>query len=145
MNEDDAFERELEAFRPIPPSPEMKHRIAERLAVPVRERSIPLSNSQWRMAALVGWLLAASLASVIVWRGESKMEDRDPFAVRIEPDLTSAFGESSPSLWSYRKAFNQSSESLDALLDQHAARMLSTQRSGATLALAIYPFEIDAL
>jgi len=146
MNDHDSLELELAALRPRGPSAALKKRIADRLAQDAPQRSESQSNSQWRMAAIVGWLLAASLASVMVWRGGPAAVRVESVGPQLDPALAAAFRESSPSIWAYGRAMRRSPEALDELLDRHAMHTLEAkQGSGPNLLMANAHFEIDTL
>lgn len=108
----DPLEAELAALRPHEVSPELRRRVAERLAdaAPGRVRRLG-----W--LALAGGLAAACLAAVLFgwWarRGEPK-----PMAVRPAPPA--AVEGPGPTLLAYERALARSPEELDALLDRDA-------------------------
>jgi hypothetical protein len=106
----DPLEAELEALTPREPSPELRRRVSERLAVtPAARRQL------WRSEAVLA-LAAAVLAAIglSLPRPAVNVRPPDPPAVvRADPG---------PSLAAYERALARSPEALDALLDRHAAR-----------------------
>jgi hypothetical protein len=104
MTPDDALERELEALRPRPPSPELGRRIGGRLARPRRLR------------------IGASLAAAAIAAGVvvSVLLHRPP-APLVEPPPTVEMA-TPPSVLAYGQAFAQSPAALDAMLDEQAVR-----------------------
>jgi hypothetical protein len=128
MTDYDPLESELAALRPHQPSAELKRRIAGSLAEgslrPKTENS-----SLWRGAALVGGLLAASLAAVLVWQGGNQRFLPEP--IEMTDHIAFDFDESLPSLWSYRAAMRHSPGSLETLFDKHAEQTLAHKSGGA--------------
>jgi hypothetical protein len=113
MNEHiDALEAELRGLRPHEPSPQLRQRIGERLdadARPVRRR--------WTLA-LAASLAAACVAAAVYLR----RDEVQPNAVAPPQEaVVSAFDDSMPSAWVYRRAMRQSAEELNALLARHAS------------------------
>jgi uncharacterized protein YjeT (DUF2065 family) len=110
----DPLEAELSALRPHEVSPELRRRVAERLADAPPRR---LRRLGW--LALAGGLAAACLAAVLLgwWarRGEQK-----PVAVRPRPAPPAAVEGPGPTLLAYERALARSPEDLDALLDRDA-------------------------
>jgi hypothetical protein len=91
-------------------------------------------------------LLAASLAAVILWRGDNRTNDADAQAATTELDLHTAFDESSPSLWSYRSAVLQSSDSLHYVLNKYDAHTLVHKAGGAPdLLVPRFNSDIDSI
>jgi hypothetical protein len=101
----DPFEQKLQSFRPRPPSPTLRRRIAGQLAAaPVR---------RWRAAATA--LVAACVAlAVLLPRG------RGPDTVVVIPPPPPAAGP--PTVLAYHQALARSPEALDDLLDRQAVR-----------------------
>ena len=125
MSDFDPLEVELAALRPREPSADLMRRIASRLA----EASLPRKkehSSSWRGGALVGGLLAASVAAVLAWQGGNPRIAPQPDTA-ADFDIIVDFDESLPSLWSYRAATLQSPEPLNALLDKYADRSVVTK------------------
>jgi hypothetical protein len=136
MNQHDSLELELAALRPHAPSPELMKRIAERLGAAPSAEPRQRTSKAWRRGAIVSTLLAASLAAIVLWRGDARTSDADVPAVTIELDLRTALDESSPSLWSYRRAVLQSSGSLDDVLNRFDVRTFEPKAGGAPDLLA---------
>ena len=119
MNESyDPLETELEALRPRGVSPELERRITERLA----ETRIVRRRLPWG-PALAGALAAACVAAVLLAWGDRGYERN---GIDSEPPVVVVNGNSKPTVQAYRRALAQSSQTLDALLDKHAARTLAT-------------------
>jgi hypothetical protein len=123
MNEStDPLEAELAALAPQPASPELKARIEDALADEPRRRPPPAKRSLARpgpVLALAAGLAAGLLVALLVQRGSRDL----PAALPDEmprPTLASAFDESLPSVWTYRRAVVGSPRELDELLDKHA-------------------------
>jgi len=120
MTEFDALESELAAMQPRQPSDGLKTQIAERLALSAARSIEPESRRVQRRVAIIGVLAAACLAAIVVWRDFTPPMEPEPQQVSHDLLVATAFDSDSPSVWSYRKALTQSSESLGELLDQHS-------------------------
>jgi hypothetical protein len=120
MTEFDALESELAAMQPRQPSDGLKTQIADRLASSPPKSIQPASRRAQRRVALFGGLAAACLAAIVIWREISPAVELAPPQVSHDFLVATAFDADSPSVWSYRKALSQSSESLGELLDQHS-------------------------
>jgi hypothetical protein len=129
MTDHDALEIELAAMKPREPSAKLRERIACRLAETGDHRAQD-HPTVWRGIALVGGLLAASLAAIAAWHAGKEQTSPGPAATPAR-HVTMAFDRSSPSLWSYRMAMRQSSEAVDRLLDEYANRTLANKSGGA--------------
>jgi hypothetical protein len=103
MTPDDALERELESFRPRPPSPELRRRIGGQLARPRRFRL---------GASLAAAIAAGVVVSVMLHRPPAPPIEPPPIVVMATP----------PSVLAYGQAFAQSPAALDAMLDEQAVR-----------------------
>jgi hypothetical protein len=122
MTEFDALETELAAMRPRKPSGKLKTRIAEQLtSAPPRSIQTPPHGVQ-RRVAIIGGLAAACLAAIVIWRELIPAMENGPPQASHDLLVARAFDSGSPSVWSYRKALTQSSESLAELFDQHSAQ-----------------------
>jgi hypothetical protein len=107
MTPDHSFEEELRAFRPRPPSPGLRHRVARQL------NAAPL---WWSRAALAGGLAAAGLlAAAVLGRAPTLPPGGLPAPPRVEVAVTPP-----PTLAVYRRALAGSPEALDGLLTRHA-------------------------
>jgi hypothetical protein len=128
MNEHfDPLEAELAALRPREPSPDLKSRIAERLAAD------GLANPPTTGKPIARWLaiqainaaaLAASLVmAALLWRGQRPtiVERPDDKAVQPIAPIAIALDRSLPSVWTYERALARSAGDLDAALDKHAS------------------------
>jgi hypothetical protein len=112
----DPLEAELSALRPLEVSPELRRRIAERLADSPPAKYRPA----WRFA-LVGGLAAACLAAVLVrWGGGGGVKPT-PIVVAVPPAQVVDVERSGTTLLAYQRALARSPEELDALLDRDAA------------------------
>jgi hypothetical protein len=110
----DPLERELAALTPPAVSPELRQRIADRLARP------PAWRRAWPFA-LAGGLIVASVAAVLVW-DRSRHAPRDEPRPVVVPQSSPAVAPASPepTLLVYRRALARSPEELDAVLGGHA-------------------------
>jgi hypothetical protein len=111
----DPLEAELSALRPHEVSPELRRRIARRLAdvPPARVRGL-------RWLALAGGLAAAGLVVVLLWRAGGPRVEPKPTIVRTPPAPPLEVEDVGPMLLAYQRALARSPEDLDALLNQHA-------------------------
>jgi hypothetical protein len=110
----DPLERELAGLTPQPVSPELRHKIADRLA------RAPATRRAWWLA-LAGGLIAATAMLVVVWNGSrhaSRVEPGPAIVPQPPPAVEPASTE--PTLIVYRHALARSPENLDAVLDEHA-------------------------
>jgi hypothetical protein len=122
MNSSD-LERELARLRPAPISRRLSDRISAQLGAAASRSGGSLANR----LRLCGQRLAllATAAGLLV--GAAMFFAEAPPSP-VAPVATATVA--APSLLNYQRAFAQSSESLDALIDAHAARLgLSTGRS----------------
>jgi hypothetical protein len=103
MTPDDELERELQSFRPRPPSPALRRGIRSRL------------NRRRLFAVTAGSAIAAGVVIVLLLNRPG----HPPDLVIVPP---AAEGLPAPSLLSYRQAAAESSEALDDLLDKQAVR-----------------------
>src|SRR3954451_18100774 len=119
MNEtNDPLEDELSAFRPIEVSPELRRRIAERLAHPA-----PLGSRRPWTIALAGAFAAAGLAAILLGWGvgpgvhvdHTRQADVGPPPAAPAPRADEV-EDPLPTLQAYRRAAARSPEDLDALL-----------------------------
>jgi hypothetical protein len=106
----DPLERELQAFRPRPPSPELRRRAANELSAPPRRL--------WRAALVSGLAAAGLLAAAVLLRTPTPPQRPDPPGV---PAVVTA-GDPPPTVQAYRRALAESPEALDRLLARHADR-----------------------
>jgi hypothetical protein len=119
MNEEvDPFEAELLALRPLGVSPDLRRRVAERLA-----ESPPGKPRRLWQVALAGGLAAACLAAAFYWWTSRRVE---PEVVQPKPPLPVEAEDPPPSLQAYRLALARSPEELDALLDKQAVTTSET-------------------
>jgi hypothetical protein len=110
MTPDDSLERELESYRPRPPSPALRRRIGRRLDRPWR----------LRFSAAVA---AAAAAAALIFVSVSYRSPPGPTArPAVEPVTT-------PTVLAYERAFDRSPADLDGLLDEQAVR--SSERSAS--------------
>jgi hypothetical protein len=122
MTEFDVLETELAAMRPRQPSDELKTRIAERLASSPPRSTQPPSRRVQRRVAMIGGLMAACLAAIVIWRELIPGTEHVPPQAAQDLLVARALDLGSPSVWSYRKALTYSSDSLAELLDQHSIK-----------------------
>jgi hypothetical protein len=94
---------------------------------------------------LVGGLLAAGLAAVIVWRGSSEPIALQPVPT-LEANVATAFDKSLPSIWSFRCALSQPRPALDEVLDKYGNQTLEQKSGGApVLLVARFNSDMDSL
>jgi hypothetical protein len=111
----DPLETELSALRPREVSPELRRRVAERLA----ESSPTRRRWMWRIA-VTGGLAAAFVAAVLFpWRA-GRRDDRAPVAVVDQPALAVVAKGTFPTLIEYERALARSPEELDSVLKRGA-------------------------
>ena len=118
----DRFETELNSLRPQPPSNALRQRIDEQLTAEPNADPRP-SRSRWWAAAM---LTAASLAIAFL---VTQMTDDDRSTKIAAPTTASEVQESPlplPTMIAYRQASRRSPETLETLLDEHAARLFPT-------------------
>jgi hypothetical protein len=143
MIEHERFEQELRALQPREPSAELTRRIASRLAAtpahPAKEQP-PF----WRGSALVGGLLAASVAAIIAWQGGRPSTEEAPSA-SLDVDVANVFDESLPSLWTYRRTLSREAQSVNRLLDRHASGGRDSAPPAAAFIVARSGFDVDRM
>jgi hypothetical protein len=141
MSELDPLELELASLQPREPTAVLKERIAGRLAESTIRRTHD-EPSYWGGSLLVGGLLAASLAALLAWQRGARENGVAP-SMTLDASMAAALDGSAPTLWSYRRALQ--SNSLDELLDRHAARSLERHSGASAFMLARSNFDIDAM
>jgi len=111
-----SFEAVLRGFRPHPPSPAWRGRIAQQLARPT-----PVTRSLRPRVALAGGLIAAGVALLAVLQvtGPAKRDGHIAERSTLKRPIT-------PTVRAYRQALAQSPASLDALLDEQAVQSAQT-------------------
>lgn len=108
----DPLEAELSALRPREVSPDLRRRVAERLA------EAPLSTRRWWWRlALAGALAAAGLAAALFWGIGGRHIEPEPVFPPAPAVKAEDYG---PTVLAYERALARSPEELDALLNQHA-------------------------
>jgi hypothetical protein len=107
----DPLERELAALTPPAVSPELRRRIADRLARP------PAWRRAWPLALAAG-LVAAGVAVLVYPRGGGPVQPVPVVPPAPAPAAEPASPE--PTLIVYWRALARSPEELDAVLDEHA-------------------------
>jgi hypothetical protein len=105
MTPDDELERELESFRPRPPSPELKRRIGVRL-------------NRRRILAFVATAAVAAGVVIVLLSNRPPPPAPDP----VVPPTWTAAELPAPSLSAYRHAAARSPEEFESLLDRQAVR-----------------------
>jgi hypothetical protein len=132
MNEPyDPLEAELAALQPREPSPELRQRIESELSP--RWLRVAQRTAAGRAVgiALATALAACALVSFVLRPGPRPTiaQPRDEIP---RPNLTAAFDDSLPTIWTYQRALSRSASDLEALLDKHAALSSSSARSTPT-------------
>src|SRR5688572_25354778 len=122
MNDDhDPLEAELAALTPVPPSQNLKERLAERLSAagPAPAGWLSVAKRTTAGAALGAGLIAASLAmALLLWQRSRPVGEAEPSVTFSPLPVAAAFDDSLPSVWAYRRALGRSVQELDALLDK---------------------------
>ena len=143
MNEHDAFDAELAALKPQPPSSDLKSRIAEQLQLGAQ----PLDNPK-RQAGRRIWRLSLALGLVLAVLGV--VASRRP-ALRPQPqapvsalDVAIAFDPSLPTVWSYHRAVSGSPQEINALLDNHSRTAPTPAAEFHVSAFPISPTELQS-
>jgi hypothetical protein len=141
----DPLEAELSALRPQEISPELRRRVAQRLAdAPPGRSPVRGGGVGWgRWLALAGGLAAACLAAILFWWAAGRRADPDSPVIQPQPAPPALAQDAEPTLLTYQRALARSPEALDALLSQQApvapetnpepVRIRAFTRSDATL------------
>ena len=113
----DPLEAELAALTPPAASPELRQRIAGRLAGPA-----PVGHRRAWWLALAGGLVVAGVTAVLVWPAGRPTVGPGPEPVVIPQPAPPAVEVESPgpTLLVYRRALAGTPDDLDALLDEDA-------------------------
>jgi hypothetical protein len=124
-HEFDPLEKEMAALRPVEPSAELAERIGARLEGEDAPRLQRLNSTRSVPAtywlAPAGAIAAVVLMGVVWWSMQHDAPPADSPLDLPQTTLATALDESLPSVWAFRGAAD-SSDSLNQLLDQHAAR-----------------------
>lgn len=111
----DPLEAELSALRPLEVSPDLRRRIADRLADPT-----PSRRRRAGILVLVGGLAAACVAAALFrWGGDGGVGP-GPIAVPPRPAQVAGIDDPWPTLLAYERALARSPEELSTLLEKHA-------------------------
>jgi hypothetical protein len=120
-DERDPLEEELAGFRPQPLSPQLRRRLLRQLAVsPMRRRVC------WGIGVAAAGLAAAVLWFVLQPTPQSRIKPDAPELVRETHQ-----DHSPPTLQEYRRAFSQSPEEMEALLDRQSSEALHWQAASS--------------
>lgn len=137
MNETpDSLESELASLSPHGVSPELRRRIAERLAESTITKPPKL---RWQALVLTGGLAAACVAAAIIWWGNGDIDSQREIVVspgvlpvepapRVGPVAPAATVDWEPRLLTYQHALARSPEELDVVLSREAR--IATDRPG---------------
>ncbi len=127
------LESELSSFQPAPTSPELRERVAEALSSQIDAAPAARGDRQ-RLRYMVWMAVAASVLLAVGLIAYQQFGNRDhespkPAPRRIAQDNGDSRDDvvPQPSLWAYRVAMADSPQRLDAMLDQHAATLLSPE------------------
>jgi hypothetical protein len=110
----DPLEAELAALTPPAVSPDLRQRIADRLAEPP-----PATHRRAWWLALAGGLVAVGVAVILVRPGSDRPVEPDP-VVLPQPSPPAEAESPGPTLLVYRRALTRSPEDLDSALAEHA-------------------------
>ena len=127
------LEAELSSFQPAPTSLDLRGRVAEALSSQID--AAPVSRAARHRLRYVVWMtVAASILLAVGLITYQQYGSRDhnrpePAPRQIVRDSDDSRGDvvPQPSLWAYRIAMADSPQRLDAMLDQHAAILLSPE------------------
>ena len=109
----DPLEAELAGLRPRGVSPELRRRVADRLA------ARPVRRWPWAVALLTVLCSAGVVAVVAPWK--KTLPPPEPPVVVPAPPAEPESPDPNPSVLAYQQALARSPEELTALLDRHAA------------------------
>jgi hypothetical protein len=121
MNEPfDPLEAELQSLRPHDLSPQARLRIANELEITTpAPAASPKHFARW--SATIAVAVAACLLIALVLRISSNIKPPDGPLAPEQASLTTAFDDTLPSVWTYRRALERSPIAAEDLLDKHAA------------------------
>lgn len=133
MNQhEDSLEAELTSWKPAPVSEKLKQRIGRGLS--------PIVLFRRRTWLITGTLAAACLlAAVLLLIKKNDHAGLLPTASIIAEETIEPTDQP-PSLQTYSRALNQSTEALDALLDRHAVSNTSSRTTLQAFPLSLSPF-----
>jgi hypothetical protein len=136
MNEHDAFEAELAALQPQPPSPELRQRVTDKLNVQVLVSSPPRSRRIWSSGAAIVGLVVACVIAALLLRPQPVGKPQSEFTFEAtDLPVAAAFNDALPTVWTYQRALAGPPQEVEALLDKHAAL---TPPAGARLPTHLY-------
>jgi hypothetical protein len=133
MTEFESFEAELAGLQPRQPSAELKSRIAESLELATPSPIKPTSRRVEMRVVIIGGLVAAGLAAVVIWWGRVPRIEFDPQATPVDSLVAQPFNPDAPSVWSYRSALVRSPISVESLLDQHSVAAAAATSGGLNI------------
>jgi hypothetical protein len=129
----DPLEQELAGFQPRRASPELRQRIGERLRAP---------GWTWRhWAVVVGTAAAAGIVVLLAWPAPEPDTKLDSSSRVSTNDLQLA----PPTLAAYRRAFEQSPDTLEEMLGQHPALAMREPGEALRAGQRFNPHFLDSL
>lgn len=139
----DELESELRSLRPNAPSDRVRRGITEQLSATPQTG---MKNNAWVWGAVAVAIAAAVTFAIVSWPGPDEIHPpghgvpivdqspdvKPPTDVKPPPDVDTPIEMHLPPTWlAYRHRLNESVESLDELLDEHANSLLAGDPSTA--------------
>jgi hypothetical protein len=124
----DLLEAELEALRPRQTTPDLRRRVAQRLAdvdVDHAMRNAAMPRVWSTAATLATALAAACFAAILLWQTGGDRIPQSPISGSHSNGSIVARSEQRLTVLAYRRALADDPRTLESLLDQDAARTLA--------------------